>query len=1029
MLHMGENQALGLAVVGFLAIIAVKSSLLLLVVGGIQRLLKDRSAALRHLAWVLAFGGLGLLPWLALGGPEWPVALPRLDLGYNVAQEQAPGVGRAPSKPVLPSTIEPASGAAVILPISATDEVGVPPMQERSATALKVSMAEPVRSYLWKDWTRRGPWALVLLWAVGVGVVWFRLARGVWQRRHLVAAAIPVQDPSWHRLAVQWQARLGVARPVRLVQHAGASMPVTWGYWKPVILLPAQARTWSAGCRRAVLVHELGHIKRADQWIQSLAQLICALYWFQPLAWWAYRCLRDEQERACDDLVLRQGGRASEYAENLIEIARAVAGRGAVPQMAVPIARSSQMSERIGAILDEGLSRVAPSRRLWLVAMFLAWGVVLPLAALHAADEGQIVHEAMGLNTEQVQETKVQEYRLQADIEAAVAAVVGENEINMVATEAALETQTSGVEVEPEILVNQAESAPRQLDGKMHAMTELQRGQNALTPRMPAGQVWRNSVQIRGDTVMLDLSREMFGDGTFELQEQYEGLTIEESYAEGEYHLRVKEGKSEWRFEAQGDVAFAADENTVRYLSADAFLLLSEEKGGLFGKKKRIKVIPGNDGNPVYTWEVEGADAATEDQAPVWFGEALAVWLDHSSVMTPGRTARLLRQGGTEAFFAAVKRLARGQVLQAYCVELINYAPHWEKWSAQAGVAVAERLLKEAGRIHSSSGMAHVLVVYLEANLGAPPLSDAFFATLKRVDSDSNRAYVLLNALALQQLNGAQAERLLEAASKVGSDSNTAQVLHRFVEVYRIDQELPAAFFRVVDQFDSDSNRLSVLIAALGRSHNHPRNAERILNATAEMASDSNTAQMLHRFIETYSAEQVLPTNFWDVVQGIGSDSNRTLVLRAVLRRPGLSVEEWGGLLTAVATIGSDSNKSAILLELVGQDPVDLMLPSAFFNTVGTIDSDTNFIAVYEALLKQRSVDRQTALAILNSISSTRGQIDMNGSAAWRYAEFLIKLAAKVPMDNELKNAYRQAAYRIESGKERDRALAVVGMA
>ena len=63
---------------------------------------------------------------------------------------------------------------------------------------------------------------------------------------------------------------------------------------------------------QAVLLHELAHLRRRDPLWQLVAHCGLALHWFNPLAWFAVRRLRIEQERACDDFVLRAGIRASE---------------------------------------------------------------------------------------------------------------------------------------------------------------------------------------------------------------------------------------------------------------------------------------------------------------------------------------------------------------------------------------------------------------------------------------------------------------------------------------------------------------------------------------------------------------------------------------------------------------------------------------------------------------------------------------------------------------------------------------------
>ena len=82
---------------------------------------------------------------------------------------------------------------------------------------------------------------------------------------------------------------------------------MTWGYMRPVILLPRESVNWSKGRFEAVMLHELAHVRRGDSISQLLVLAVCALYWFNPVVWLCARALRSEAEMAADDTVLGLG--------------------------------------------------------------------------------------------------------------------------------------------------------------------------------------------------------------------------------------------------------------------------------------------------------------------------------------------------------------------------------------------------------------------------------------------------------------------------------------------------------------------------------------------------------------------------------------------------------------------------------------------------------------------------------------------------------------------------------------------------
>jgi len=159
-------------------------------------------------------------------------------------------------------------------------------------------------------------------------------------------------------------------------------MAFTCNVMRPTIVLPRSSEEWSGDRRRAVLLHEVAHVRRRDLIGHTVASVACAVYWFNPLVWLAARRLRVESELACDDLVLDAGLRASDYAQHLLELVTGLARPQVAPAGALAIVGSKDFEGRLIAILDRANRRASAMGRTQ-VAVLL--GVVLPITFSIAA--------------------------------------------------------------------------------------------------------------------------------------------------------------------------------------------------------------------------------------------------------------------------------------------------------------------------------------------------------------------------------------------------------------------------------------------------------------------------------------------------------------------------------------------------------------------------------------------------------------------------------------------------------------------
>ena len=347
--------------IAILADAFVKATILLLVAAAGALLLRRSSAALRHLVWALACAGVLVLPAASALLPNLKVAAwPKLDTPALVAFD-ATSVANV-REPVAPR----ASRHDVVVETQAAPAAPAP-----AADA-------PARVHLTPDWTM----LILPIWLGGVAVVLLLIVVGMARIAWLDRVTKPVQDEDWLLLVEELSRELGLTRYVRLLRATVPAMPMTWGMRRPAILLPADADQWSDEQRRDVLLHELAHVKRHDFFIQLIARIACAVYWFHPLVWLAATRLREERERACDDQVLRAGATPSVYAAHLLEIARGLRAARATSLASVAMARPAQLATRLIDVLDVRRCRDTLSPRAALPAWLGAIAVVVPLAAL-----------------------------------------------------------------------------------------------------------------------------------------------------------------------------------------------------------------------------------------------------------------------------------------------------------------------------------------------------------------------------------------------------------------------------------------------------------------------------------------------------------------------------------------------------------------------------------------------------------------------------------------------------------------------
>jgi bla regulator protein blaR1 len=338
------------------ASLVIKATALLLLGLTAVALAGRTRASVRHLILAATFASIAAIPLLVNSVPETRITIPIAPVAASV------------SSPVRQAARDTTATAAPLRPAASTFTIS-----PRSV--------------------------FQVLWFAGALLFLAPVAATLWKLRTLRRRALPFTQLS---AVVESMARdTGMRRRIEVLQHEEVVSPMTFGAWRPTILMPSSTAGWTEPDLRRALTHEIEHIRRADWIVHLAARTIASVYWFHPLAWMAWRRLVLDAERACDDAVVARDER-TDYAEQLVTLAQTLTASSGP---ALGMAHRSDLAARVSALLDDtrprGRAGIATATLTIGGAVVMALGLA-PLRAVAVTREpaGTIANQPSPLLTE-----------------------------------------------------------------------------------------------------------------------------------------------------------------------------------------------------------------------------------------------------------------------------------------------------------------------------------------------------------------------------------------------------------------------------------------------------------------------------------------------------------------------------------------------------------------------------------------------------------------------------------------------------
>ena len=700
------------------------------------------------------------------------------------------------------------------------------------------------------------PSGLTLVWLVGALLVLARLAAGTSRVARLAHTAQPVVDPSWLVLLHEVSRELQITRPITLLRGNKLSVPVTWGIVYPVVLLPPDADTWSAERRRHVLVHELAHVGRLDAFTQLVAQCVLAVFWFDPLLWYAVHRMRVERERACDDVVLRRGAAASRYASDLLDMVRALdaAPIDATPAFAtLAMARRHDFEGRMLAILDPKLERRTLGTRGMAASTAVLAMALVPLSAMRVSHQTPSAWTESGF--------------------AAMAPAV-EPPLANFDTTAKLEQTSEELQKLMSSFDSERERALLAEQMVQHQLTDMA---GMLTPIAPIAATAPIAPVSEATAV------EWNGNESCELTRDKGNATSIHSNTDDNaksFIYSTRNASRCVRVEMHGEVTFNEEQTEIEQIGPDAHLVIEERTAG--GVLRHFSAM-NHDGTTVRDYSEDGRPASFDSDARAWLSAMIQEFVRESGANAKGRVARIRERGGVPAVLSEIDRINSTGAKRAYYEALLD--------DADLASRDVEQIIAGAGKdLASSAGDLSAVLTKVRLSQGRPSAEvyAALDNALGHIESDGDRARTLTTYMGTAANDRDLLLVVLRATRGIGSDGDKASVLVQAgpQALASGDDSLRQLYFRAARSIGSDGELRRVLTSVVRFGHVSPSTSRDLIQTAKRIGSDGDKAAVLVAISDArLLTSRELQDAYIDAARSIGSDGDYRRVMESTLRR------------------------------------------------------------------------------------------------------------------------------------------------
>jgi beta-lactamase regulating signal transducer with metallopeptidase domain len=779
---------------------------------------------------------------------------------------------------------------------------------------------------------------IVIAWLTGVLAMSVRLIGGWVLTRQMARRAAVAVSPAIESSARAIAARLHVRRAVAILESQLVAVPTLIGWLKPVVLLPTAALAGlSPDQLRAILAHELAHVRRHDYLVNLLQSIVETLLFYHPATWWVSAQIRSEREHCCDDLAVDVCGDRLLYASALAELTT-MAGHRSLALAAT----DGSLLNRVRRILGGQGSMHEPAPALPLLALVVLVVAAASFSASASArkSSSELQRRATDHTLQATESTlaavpvtpsSMATTAAAAPVAASTAAPAGSQSTASVTTDeqlvAATFAQTDAVRAEASQAADvaaqlseqakwlSAEAARLRAEADMIRRTEaeLRRVQDAFglappppppserspsePPPSPSASARDGSGELRRDRAESAFGREagpsqetgVRGSGNMTWSDNGESLSVRWT---GAFRLNEDETDIDWL------------DNGATVTITDGLILRS--RVDLRGTSNGIE----------RSYSRNGQRRDYEPEGRAFLTAAIDRLIRHSGAFAKDRVARFLKRGGPDAVLAQIDRLSESSyVRRVYYSELLTQAPATD---ALLGT-VLDRVTTEVTSNYDKA------TLFTQA-AGLPAITDshrvAIARAVKSISSSYDQRRSLTAIVTRTPLAAIVAAAVVDAVASISSNHDRAEVLIDVAEHGGVTAATAPAFMERVRTTSSSHDQRRVLTAVAAHASLTDAVGVEVARTIGAITSSHDQSSMLITLVDRGGLTDNNAQAFFDSAARISSSYDMSRVLRKVVEQSPNNERLINGVLKLAPKVSSSHDRANVLIDVAARSRV-----------------------------------------------------------------------------------------------------------